>query len=260
MRNRVQLAAYGLVILANAAALRVILSAPLQAPAIVLLLVAAVLVNAWVGGLGPGLLSTLVSGFLLAFIGLPSTSPAPSPAGTLLLPALFTALGAGVSIVCGARGRGATRRQMEARFRALLGTELVGIAFCDREAIREANDAFLALMGYPREALRASGFRWPETAPDSRHLDERRLRELIWDPLAEALSGAGRVFVVPDGMLQLVNFAALPDRDSSYLVESAPPIQLLSAERDVVASAATHRSYRSYRSYTPYPDHYAPHA
>src|SRR5439155_131942 len=62
---------------------------------------------------------------------------------------------------------------------ALFGAEMVGIAFCDRETVREANDAFLDLMGYSREALDAGGFRWRETAPDDRYLDERGLRELI---------------------------------------------------------------------------------
>src|SRR5437763_137235 len=103
------------------------------APAIALLLVTAVLASAWVGGLGPGLLSTVLVGFMVAFSGLPSASVSTSPAGNLLLPVLFVALGAGVSIACGARKRAeAGRRESEARFRALFGAEMVGIAFCDR--------------------------------------------------------------------------------------------------------------------------------
>ena len=181
MRNRSRLPAYGLAVLANALALLVSIAArSVPAPAIALLLVTAVLASAWVGGLGPGLLSTVLVGFMVAFSGLPSASVSTSPAGNLLLPVLFVALGAGVSIACGARKRAeAGRRESEARFRALFGAEMVGIAFCDRETVREANDAFLDLMGYSREALDAGGFRWRETAPDDRYLDERGLRELI---------------------------------------------------------------------------------
>ncbi len=62
------------------------------------------------------------------------------------------------------------------------------------------------------------------------------LRRRIWDPLAEHLKGANRIFFVPDGSINLVNFAALPvDRDR-YLIETAPAMHLLSAERDLISS------------------------
>ena len=60
------------------------------------------------------------------------------------------------------------------------------------------------------------------------------LRMRIWDPLAMHLSTATRVFVVPDGALHLVSFAALPAGTSQYLVESGPVIHYLSTERDLV--------------------------
>ena len=37
-----------------------------------------------------------------------------------------------------------------------------------------------------------------------------RLRQAVWDPLIPHLGGAARIFVVPDGLINLVNFAALP--------------------------------------------------
>ncbi|MGO9093823.1 MAG: CHAT domain-containing tetratricopeptide repeat protein [Bryobacteraceae bacterium] len=61
-----------------------------------------------------------------------------------------------------------------------------------------------------------------------------RLREKIWDPLAPALGGARRVFVVPDGALNLVNFASLPIGRVGYLVEKPFLIHYLSTERDLV--------------------------
>jgi CHAT domain-containing protein/tetratricopeptide (TPR) repeat protein len=60
------------------------------------------------------------------------------------------------------------------------------------------------------------------------------LRRRVWDPLAVPLTGVNRVFVVPDGSLNLVSLAALPSGSSHYLVEDGPVLHYLSAERDVV--------------------------
>ncbi len=62
----------------------------------------------------------------------------------------------------------------------------------------------------------------------------RDLRRRIWDPVAPLLEGAERVFLVPDGELHQVSFAALPNDDETYLLETAPLIHLLSAERSLV--------------------------
>ena len=60
------------------------------------------------------------------------------------------------------------------------------------------------------------------------------LRQKLWDPLTPCLKGIDRVFVVPDGAVNLVNLATLPQEDGSYLVEKGPLIHYLSAERDLV--------------------------
>jgi len=60
------------------------------------------------------------------------------------------------------------------------------------------------------------------------------LRRKVWDPLATHLQEAKRVFVVPDGALNLVSFAALPVEQASYLIDRGPLIHYLSAERDLV--------------------------
>lgn len=60
------------------------------------------------------------------------------------------------------------------------------------------------------------------------------LRRRVWDRLAEHLGDARRVFIVPDGALSLVPFAALPVGQRSYLLEAGPVIHYLSAERDLV--------------------------
>jgi CHAT domain-containing protein len=60
------------------------------------------------------------------------------------------------------------------------------------------------------------------------------LRRAIWDPIATHLSDASRVFVVPDGAINLVPLAALPTAGTRYLLEDGPVIHYLSSERDLV--------------------------
>lgn len=62
----------------------------------------------------------------------------------------------------------------------------------------------------------------------------RALRQAIWDPLVSHLNGINRVFIVPDGAINLVSFATLPLDDGAYLVERGPLLHYLSAERDLV--------------------------
>ncbi|MFN8587615.1 MAG: CHAT domain-containing tetratricopeptide repeat protein [Candidatus Eisenbacteria bacterium] len=60
-----------------------------------------------------------------------------------------------------------------------------------------------------------------------------KLRARVWDPLAAAVTGATRLLVVPDGALQLVDFAALPGARDRWLAETLPPLVRLGAERDL---------------------------
>ena len=70
-------------------------------------------------------------------------------------------------------------------------------------------------------------------APSSRQ-SGAVLRRQVWDGLAEHLAGTTTVFIVPDGALSLVPFAALPVGRRSYLIDDGPVIHYLSAERDLV--------------------------
>lgn len=68
------------------------------------------------------------------------------------------------------------------------------------------------------------------------------LRKLVWDPLQPGLGDAHAIIVVPDGMLNLVPFASLPD-GAGYLVERSRTIETISSERDLLAPPqATHGS------------------
>ncbi len=59
------------------------------------------------------------------------------------------------------------------------------------------------------------------------------LRRRVWDPVAARVAGATRVFVVPDGSLHGVSFAALPDSGDRFLAEAPAAIHLLGADRDL---------------------------
>jgi CHAT domain-containing protein/tetratricopeptide (TPR) repeat protein len=61
-----------------------------------------------------------------------------------------------------------------------------------------------------------------------------RLRAKIWDPLIPELGDVSRIFIVPDGPLHLVTWEALPAAGAAYLIEQAPLLHYLSAERDLV--------------------------
>jgi len=64
------------------------------------------------------------------------------------------------------------------------------------------------------------------------------LRRLVWDPLSRHLEDSEMVFLVPDGILNMVSFAALPMGKDQFLVEELPVIHYLSAERDLVVREA----------------------
>ncbi len=61
------------------------------------------------------------------------------------------------------------------------------------------------------------------------------LRRQIWDPVRRLLADRELVFVVPDGALHLVNYAALAGDDGRFLLETGPTLHVLSAERDLLA-------------------------
>ncbi len=84
-------------------------------------------------------------------------------------------------------------------------------------------------------AGRSLGAGWSAVQAERSYLTAAiRLRQAAWDPLGSLIADAKRIFIVPDGLLNIVNFAALPDRDGRYLVEGGSVIHYLSTERDLV--------------------------
>jgi PAS domain S-box-containing protein len=56
-------------------------------------------------------------------------------------------------------------RPSEECFRRLAGSNTIGIVTADRERILDANDAYLQIVGYTREELRAGKIRWRDMTP-----------------------------------------------------------------------------------------------
>ncbi len=73
-------------------------------------------------------------------------------------------------------------------------------------------------------------------------LTAARLRASLWDPVARDLGRVNRVFIVPDGEINVVSFATLSTPSGAYLLETGPAIHYLSSERDLLrprSSSAT---------------------
>ncbi|XXX75433.1 AAA family ATPase [Sorangium sp. So ce134] len=80
-------------------------------------------------------------------------------------------------------------REREARIRRLVDANIIGIAFWDLDGrILDANDAFLAMLGYSRQELVSEKIHWTEsTPPESHEVTQRALDEI-------ALTGQFRPF------------------------------------------------------------------
>lgn len=93
----------------------------------------------------------------------------------------------------------------------------------------------------PIEAL-ARGWhralRDPNLGEDRVRAQGERLRQDVLDPLALPAT-TRRLFLIADGALARVAFAALPGRDGDYLVESGWQVHLLEHERDLLGSPAS---------------------
>jgi CHAT domain-containing protein len=88
------------------------------------------------------------------------------------------------------------------------------------------------------EAAFAAGRADPAASLVAYRAAGERLRRLVWDPLAEDLSGVSKAFIVPDGALNLVSFSSLPIGRTRYLVETGPVLHLLTTERDLLQNSA----------------------
>lgn len=74
----------------------------------------------------------------------------------------------------------------------------------------------------------------PRAAEEACRKAGAALAARVWEPLVPHLGDAERVFLVPDGSLGRVAFAALPAGEDRYRVEAGPEIHILAAEKDLV--------------------------
>ena len=162
---------------------------PYLAPTLTPPFFAAVMVSAWYGGLGPGLLATALSTLAINYFLV-------EPLYSLDIPNLGTLARLGVFVMAAilinslnAAQRVAQRRaeanlqalrESEARFSRLAASNIIGIIVADLNGlILEANDIFLQMVGYTQQELHAGRVHWREmTPPESLEVSERAVQEL----------------------------------------------------------------------------------
>lgn len=98
------------------------------------------------------------------------------------------------------------------------------------------------LVGAWIEALRSDYHQLASDAAATMSSAEgQALRHRVWDPVAERLGAVDHVFLVLDGALNQVHFAALPDRTGRFLIESGPEIHLLTTGRQLLRFQSSER-------------------
>ncbi|MBD2102633.1 PAS domain S-box protein [Leptolyngbya sp. FACHB-261] len=181
-----RLLAYGVAVLAVAVALLFMLLldpwfSMTRTP--FLLFFGAVMVSAWHGGVGPGLLATALSALASNYFLLASGWMPDAHNSVHLM--LFGAQGGLISFLCEAllasnrRSKQSLRRlrESEGRFNRLVEANIVGVITADTlGAITEANDAFLQMLGYSREDLLAGRLRWDNITPPEQHQQDQQLK------------------------------------------------------------------------------------
>jgi CHAT domain-containing protein len=117
-------------------------------------------------------------------------------------------------------------------FVSAAGTEPLAVPLGPAAEIEDAVMAWQTEISrrLPRDPLRAA------EAEASCRLAGERVRSAIWDPIAERIGQAETVYVVPESMLHLVHFDAMPRKGGGYLIEARPAIHQLTAEKDLLTS------------------------
>jgi PAS domain S-box-containing protein len=185
-----QLLHYGVALLCVALAVGTnLLFNPYIAPTLTPPFFAAVMVSAWYGGLGPGLLATVLSTLAINYFWV-------EPLYSLNIPSVGSLARLGVFVMAAilinslnqaqrvaqrrAEANLQSLRESEARFGRLAESNIIGIIVADLNGpILEANAIFLKMVGYTQEELRSGRLRWREMTPaESLEVSERAVQEL----------------------------------------------------------------------------------
>ncbi|MCC5666266.1 PAS domain S-box protein [Nostoc sp. CHAB 5784] len=149
----------------------------------------AVMVSAWYGGLGPGLVATVLSTLAINYFFFKPFDPHNITNLSRLIPLVVFILAAGLISSLNESRRTAQQkaeaslkslRESEARFGRLTESNIIGVIVANLNgSIIEANDAFLQMLNYTREDLRSGKIRWGEiTPPEYIEVSERAIEEL----------------------------------------------------------------------------------
>lgn len=187
---REQLLHYGMALLCVALAVGgTLLLYQYLTPTPAALFFAAVMVSAWYGGLGPGLLATVLSTLAVNYFLFKPIYPQNITNPNVLVPLIVFMLTAGLISSLNESRRIAqwkaeeslkSLRESDARFGRLTESNIIGVIMADLNGlIIEANDAFLQMLNYTREDLRSSRIRWGEiTPPEYIEVSEQSIQEL----------------------------------------------------------------------------------
>ncbi|MEH2436754.1 MAG: ATP-binding protein [Nostoc sp.] len=173
--TRSLLAPYAMTLLAVGSALQLtLLLQPLLKPTIFLLFFPAVALSASYGGMKAGLIATALSTLAVSFFFLePVFSLFVDNLDSIVPLGLFLLVTILISLLTSELHTAKQHLQMslqklqvsEAKFRRLVDSNIIGVIVANMDgAIAEANDAFLAMVGYSREDLLA-GLRWHDMIP-----------------------------------------------------------------------------------------------
>ncbi|MDZ8088476.1 MAG: PAS domain S-box protein [Nostoc sp. DedQUE12b] len=205
----------------------------------------AVMVSAWYGGLGPGLLATVLSTFAVNYFFFKPLHPQNITNPNIVVPLIVFMLTAGLISWLNESRRTAQRQaeanlkslhESEARFGRLTESNIIGVIVANLNGlIVEANDAFLKMLNYTREDLCSGRIRWGEIVPlEYIEVSERAIQELTMTGSCKPFE---QEYICKDGSLipVLLGFAKQGDRTIIGFV-------LDLSERKQAQAEAQHRS------------------
>ena len=138
---------------------------------------AAVVFSGWYCGVGPSIVTTLITllGTWYWFVPTVGSFALINPDAQVVGMIVFLIL-SGFIIALGEESRRSKAKleQSEFRFRRLIESNIIPVVCTNMERITEANDAFLNMVGYSREDLERGAINWesmtpPECAPKDEH-------------------------------------------------------------------------------------------
>jgi CHAT domain-containing protein len=139
------------------------------------------------------------------------------------------------TLVPGARETGRVRRQPSYAAFVQRGAD-GGVAFVP---LGPAEPLDALVNAWRDEAAGRSLFALPRGEAEKAYLvTAAKVRRALWDPLASQLSGFSQVFVVPDGLLNVLSIGSLPARTGGFIVEGETVLHYLSTERDLIRARA----------------------